>query len=281
MISCCCWRRDCSKKRMNEAGQTAWWEQPLVPRQLFATLVLEAEDPLLISQEPDGNNAREGRRNQGPAVSSCQWGWGIVIVMWWCQCVLISTQPTHKQETRYLCQSPDPVMRMCWRGEDRMEVAALLRLALVCWLHLALGHNYLSDKVTTIGLLLWKHNIHGSVKVIPTRYTYLSLQIGPSWFRYLDILSYGKICTFKMKWSCKSILFEFEFLFLLCEYAIRKIIFQKISIRLVLSNFALYFPQQHFQTCIWSQAEENINKLYILNALLMPATSKIMFFIQN
>ena len=28
-----------------------------------------------------------------------------------------------------------------------MEVAALLRLALVCWLHLALGHNYLSDKV--------------------------------------------------------------------------------------------------------------------------------------
>ena len=109
MISCCCWRRDCSKKRMNEAGQTAWWEQPLVPRQLFATLVLEAEDPLLISQEPDGNNAREGRRNQGPAVSSCQWGWGIVIVMWWCQCVLIPTQPTHKQETRYLCQSPDPL----------------------------------------------------------------------------------------------------------------------------------------------------------------------------
>ena len=29
-----------------------------------------------------------------------------------------------------------------------MEVAALLRLALVCWLDLALGHNYLSDKVT-------------------------------------------------------------------------------------------------------------------------------------
>ena len=73
-------------------------------------------------------------------------------------------------------------------------------------------------------------------------------------------------------------IFEFEFLFLLCEYAIRKIIFQKISIRLVLSNFALYFPQQHFQTCIWSKAEENINKLYILNALLMPATSNIMFF---
>ena len=31
-----------------------------------------------------------------------------------------------------------------------MEVAALLRLALVCWLDLALGHNYLSDKVTTM-----------------------------------------------------------------------------------------------------------------------------------
>ena len=64
-----------------------------------------------------------------------------------------------------------------------MEVAALLRLALVCWLDLALGHNYLSDKVTTSYCLLWKHNIHGdhgSVKVIPTRYTYLSLQIGAS-----------------------------------------------------------------------------------------------------
>ena len=190
----------------------------------------------------------------------------------WCDDVNVSWYPLsrHINNTRYICQSPAPGTRMCWRGEDRMEVAALLRLALVCWLHLALGHNYLSDKVTTIGLLLWKHNIHGSVKVIPTRYTYLSLQIGPSWFRYLDILSYGKICTFKMKWSCKSILFEFEFLFLLCEYAIRKIIFQKISIRLVLSNFALYFPQQHFQNLhlisSWGEYQQIIHFKCIIDA---------------